>query len=84
MDNITFDLLKTLHECDPVEALFLARKINRELAKNKYYVYFNRDGTLTSVGEIAARLYELLYVHGVMKYVPNSSNSEGEELCQRK
>lgn len=61
------DIKKSLLEMDKVEAGFLAQQISRIMDKNKYKLLANRDGTLTSLGEVVAQIFELVFVFGVLK-----------------
>lgn len=66
-DGIVKDFLKTLKECDSAEAFFLVQEISRVIQKNKYNLFCDKEGDLTSLGQISAQMFEMLFVYGVMK-----------------
>lgn len=61
------DIKKSLLEMDKIEAGFLAQQISKIMDKNRYKLLVNRDGTLTSLGEVVAQIFELVFVFGVLK-----------------
>lgn len=66
-DNVMKDLLQDLHKADSTEIGFLCQQISKQMEKNRYKLFFDRQGDLTSLGEIVAQIHELLFVHGVLK-----------------
>lgn len=66
-DNVVKDLLHDLHKGDSNEIRFLCQQISKQMQKNRYKLFFDRQGELTSLGEIVAQIHELLLVHGVLK-----------------
>lgn len=66
-DGIIRDFLKTLKECDSAEAFYLAQEITRAIRKNKYRLFCDREGNLTTLGHLNSQIFEMLFVYGVMK-----------------
>ena len=67
MNGIQDDFFKALRDCTSAEAYYLAQQITRAINKNKYKLYVDKNGELTSLGELAASLFETIYVYGVLK-----------------
>ena len=72
------DLKKSLLDMDRVEAGFLAQQISRIMEKNKYKLLIDRNGELTSLGEIVAQIYELVFAYGVLKYEAQKGDADDE------
>jgi len=66
-DGIIRDFLKTLKECDPAWAFYLAQEIRRAIEKNRYALFRDKEGNLTPLGQLNAQIFEVLFVFGVMK-----------------
>lgn len=75
-DGLIMDFVKTLREMDPIYPGFLCRKISRMMEKNKFGIFYDRNDELTEIGEVVAGLYELLFVHGVLKFSPGGGVDE--------
>ena len=67
MNGVQADFFKALKDCDSAEAYYLAQQITRTIDKNKFNLYFDKNGDLTSLGELAAALFETIFVYGVLK-----------------
>lgn len=66
-DGIVRDFLRALDECDSAEAFYLAQEMTRMIQKNKYGLFHDKEGDLTSLGQLCAQMFEMLFVYGFMK-----------------
>ena len=66
-DGIIKDFLKTLNECDSTDAFYLAQEITRTIEKNRFGLFRDKKGNLTSLGKLDAGIFEMLFVYGYLK-----------------
>ena len=66
-DGIIEDFLNTLNECDSTDAFYLAQEITRTIEKNKFGLFRDEKGNLTSLGKLDAQIFEMLFVYGYLK-----------------
>lgn len=78
MDNILYDLRQTLRESSREECYFLAGRISKAMEKNRFGLFWDRDGEMTKLGEIMGGIFELILVHGVMKWQPGGEDGNNE------